>query len=210
MPLKSILLASAIIAAGAAAQAATLVGNGTYAVADDLTLINDGGSTFEFLDLSFTKTQSVASALSTYGGDGFAVADENQITALLDAFGIVYKFIADGDSFTNLGVAFPVAASFTASLSISYFSNASFGNASLGTYANASGTGTYSFLCISEGDCSSGSFTRDYDLSSGNSLVGIFLVREGASISAVPLPAAAPLLAMGVAALALLRRRRRA
>jgi hypothetical protein len=204
MPLKSILLASAIIAAGAAAQAATLVGNGTFAVADDLTLINDGGSTFEFLDLSFTNGQSVTAALSTYGDDGFAVADENQITALLDAFGIVYTFIADGDSFTNLGVAFPVAASFTASLSTT------FNNGSLGTYANASGTGTYSYLCISEGDCSGGSFTSDFNLSSGSSLLGIFLVREDAPISDVPLPAAAPLLAMGVAALALLRRRRRA
>jgi hypothetical protein len=202
MPLKSILLASAIIAAGAAAQAATLVGNGTFAVADDLTLINDGGSTFEFLDLSFTKGQSVTAALSTYGDDGFAVADENQIIALLDAFGIVYAFTAG--TFNDLGVAFPVAASFTASLSITYL------NASLGTYANASGTDTYSYLCISEGDCSGGSFTSDADFSSGSSLLGIFLVREGASISAVPLPAAAPLLAMGVAALALLRRRRRA
>jgi hypothetical protein len=204
MPLKSILLASAIIAAGAAAQAATLVGNGTYAVANDLTLINDGGSTFEFLDLSFTKGQSVTAALSTYGDDGFAVADENQITALLDAFGIVYAFVTGG-SFNNLGVASSVAASFTASLSTTFRSNASFG-----TYANASGTGTYSFLCISEGDCNPSSSTRDFDLSRGNSIVGIFLVREGASISAVPLPAAAPLLAMGVAALALLRRRRRA
>jgi hypothetical protein len=204
MPLKSILLASAIIAAGAAAQAATLVGNGTYAVADDLTLINDGGSTFEFLDLSFTKAQSVASALSTYGGDGFAVADENQITALLDAFGIVYTFIADGGSLNNLGVAFPVAASFTASLSTT------FNDGSLGTYANASGTGTYSYLCISEGTCSDGSFTNDVDLSSGNDQLGIFLVRGGTPPPAVPLPAAAPLLAMGVAALALLRRRRRA
>ena len=205
MPLKSILLASAIIAAGAAAQAATLVGNGTYAVANDLTLINDGGSTFEFLDLSFTLGQSVTTALSTYGGDGFAVADEDQIIALLDAFDIVYAFIADGGSFNNLGVASSVAASFTASLSTTFRSNAS-----LGTYANASGTGTYSYLCISEGDCGGGSLTRDVDLSSGNSTVGIFLVREGASISAVPLPTAAPLLAMGVAALALLRRRRRA
>jgi hypothetical protein len=205
MPLKSILLASAIIAAGAAAQAATLVGNGTYAVANDLTLINDGGSTFEFLDLSFTLGQSVTTALSTYGGDGFAVADEDQIIALLDAFDIVYAFIADGGSFNNLGVASSVAASFTASLSTTFRSNAS-----LGTYANASGTDTYSYLCISEGDCGGGSLTRDVDLSSGSSLLGIFLVREGASISDVPLPAAAPLLAMGVAALALLRRRRRA
>jgi len=202
MPLKSILLASAIIAAGAAAQAATLVGNGTYAVADDLTLINDGGSTFEFLDLSFTKGQSVAAALSTYGGDGFAVADEDQIIALLDAFDIVYAFVTGGP--TDLGVAVPVAASYTASLSTTV------GDASLGTYANAAGTGTYSYLCISEGDCGPTSFTRDLDYSSGAGTLGIFLVRGGTPPPAVPLPAAAPLLAAGIAALALLRRRRRA
>jgi hypothetical protein len=193
------MLGAALIAAGTAAQAATLVGDRTYATTGDLTRIDDGGALLDFLDLTVTKGQTVATATGTYGGDGFAVANAAQITALLDAFGIVYAF--NPGSFADLGASGASAAAFGASLGITYAANAS-----LGTYAESAGSGPYSYLCISSGDCSAASFTGDSDLSSGDSILGVFLVR--AAVSDVPLPAALPLLAVGIAGLTLLGRRR--
>lgn len=127
------------------------------------------------------------------------MANATQITALLDAFDIVYAYTPN--AVTNLGASSASAAAFGASLGIT-----SDFNGSLGTYAEPAGTGPYSYLCISSGDCSYPSFTVDLDLSSGDGIVGIFLVRAG--VSDVPLPAALALLAAGIAGLTLLGRRR--
>jgi hypothetical protein len=104
------MIGAALIAVGTTAQAATLVGAGTYASANDLTRIDNGGAILEFLDLTVTKGQSVATATGTYGGAGFAVSNAAQITALLDAFNIVYAFVPGAS--TEITVPAGMAASF--------------------------------------------------------------------------------------------------
>jgi hypothetical protein len=203
MKLRPLLLAATLIAAGTAAQAATLVGERTYVTAGDLTRIDDGGALLDFLDLTVTTGQSVSDAAADYAGDGFSVATAAQITALLDAFNIVYAFVPGAA--TEMTAPVGMSASF-----VNYF-GATLTSAALGFYEDSSSLNPSAYLCISTATCSAANFTNDRAFASqysidGDGAIGTFLVRAG--VSDVPLPAAAPLLLAGIAGLTLLRRRR--
>ena len=101
-----------------AASAATLLADGTYQNANDLTRINNGSTVLEFLDLPLTTAQTPTQALATYGSAGFTLATASQVTALFDAFGIVYGFVPD--DVYDLG-AVPNAASFVSHLGATQF-----------------------------------------------------------------------------------------
>ena len=63
-----------LFASGAVSPASAdsiLLGTRTLNTANDLTLIDTGGNALEFLDLSVTRGQSVATAVSTHASDGF-------------------------------------------------------------------------------------------------------------------------------------------
>ncbi|MFT7028186.1 MAG: hypothetical protein ACJAVS_002421 [Paracoccaceae bacterium] len=205
--LRNLLLSAALIAAGTTAQAATLVGDRTYATAGDLTRIDDGGALLDFLDLTVTTRQSVSDAAADYAGDGFSVATAAQITALLDAFNIVYAFVPGAA--TEMTVPAGMSASF-----VNYLGNTAAnvpGVAALGFYDDPSSLNPSAYLCISTGTCSPANVTNDRAYASqysidGAASIGTFLVRAG--VSDVPLPAAAPLLLAGIAGLTLLGRRR--
>jgi hypothetical protein len=207
MKLRPLLLAATLIAAGTAAQAATLVGERTYVTAGDLTRIDDGGALLDFLDLTVTTGQSVSDAAADYAGDGFSVATAAQITALLDAFNIVYAFVPGAA--TEMTAPAGMSASFVNYLGTT-LTNVN-GVAALGFYEDSSSLNPSAYLCISTATCSAANFTNDRAFASqysidGDGAIGTFLVRAG--VSDVPLPAAAPLLLAGIAGLTLLRRRR--
>jgi hypothetical protein len=59
-------------------QAATLLPDGTFATAGDLTRVDTGSAILEFLDWSVTDGQSVATALANYSGAGFRWSTERR------------------------------------------------------------------------------------------------------------------------------------
>jgi hypothetical protein len=204
MHVRNLLAAAAFCVSASAASSATLLADGTLNSAGDLTRIEDGGVILEFLDWSVTRGMSVTSALASYSGAGFAVANETQMSALFDAFGMIYAFSA-GES-VNLTASGNVtdaeATAFTATVGTTSQ------NASLATYVDATANSPFVYLCVSLGTCIPSSFSRDADLSTGNQFLGIALVRT-APVEVIPLPAALPLLLAGLGGLGLMARRKR-
>jgi hypothetical protein len=187
--------------AAPAAKAATLLGNGTFQVANDLTRIDNSGTVLEFLDLPTTLGQTEAAALATFGPAGFTLATATQVSALFDAFGIVYNLVPG--TFVDLGASASARASFISFLGIT-ISNP--GQASLGDFdSSGSGIGTRSYFCISTGArCAPDSFVNNRD-ATPDFQIGITLVRtNGEDMNPVPLPTALPLFATGLGALGLL------
>lgn len=180
-----------LFAATGMAHSATLLSDGTMNVPGDVTRIDNGDSVLEFLDWSATVGQSVSSALADYESDGFAVATEEQVAALFDAFGMTYAF--DPGSYFDLTssgfVTGPQAAAFVASL------GESVAGGSLAIYKRG---GNYVYSCISNGGCAPNSFTNDQDYSGGDPSLGVALVRT-ADPAPVPLPLSIIFLATALA-----------
>lgn len=176
------------------AQASVLVGAATLNTSGDLTVVADGQNAYQFLDLSVTRGMSQASALSLYGASGFALASSNDLTRLFGAFG--FSYFSNG-ALSPLTVTADQANSF-----ISYLGT-TFSNESLGSYYDVSHGQSYT--CISVSKCLYGSFVYTRNLSSGNSSVGVYLVRAGAPTN-VPEPGSIALLGLGLAGFAVARR----
>ena len=169
---------------------------------DHTTYTTDTAFGLDWLDLTATRGQTVASALLS--NSGWSYANDSQVSNLLSSFGITYAF---GAGVTPLAATVPQATNFDTLLG----NTNTFGNAAaLGMYFNASVAGS-SYLCISVDGCGPPSFTRDFDLSAtGVENVGTFLVRAAAvDATAVPEPATIALFGAGLACLGALRRRRK-
>lgn len=193
--MKKLLTAALLAASPVSANAALLVGSATYSVAGDLTEVQDGALTYQFLDLTSTQGLSQAVALATYGSGGFTVATSVEMTALYNAFGFTYVAT---NGFAPLGDLTPAeATSF-----IDYFGD-TFDGASLGTYIDA--TYGQSYNCIGFDVCATNGFNNFEDVSGGDALLGVYLVRTAAEI---PEPAMLALFGLGAAALGFARRRK--
>jgi hypothetical protein len=191
---RLILVVSSLVVT-APIQAASLLGNGTLNVADDLTLIDDNGTVLEFLDLTFTVNQTIDEAVTAYAGDGFGFATDDDITALLDAFGTVYQF--SPFTYVDLGATAGSRSSFVSYLGVTS------GNASLGWFdATGAGGNPYTYLCMAISGCGPLSFVNN-QFDPPNSLVGVFLVRT------VPVPAAVWLFGSGLLGLVGVARRKK-
>ena len=149
----------------------------------------------DWLDLSATAGQSVASALSS--NSGWSYANNTQVSNLLSSFGITYVFTAG--IATSMSPTVPQVTNFQSLFGVTGGSGYTLG----GYFNGAVGHSTY--LCISNNICGlGGSFTNDVDLSGGNGIVGVFLVR---SSETVPEPATLALLALGLLGLGFSRRK---
>lgn len=187
------------------AKAATLLGNGTFLTPNDLTLIDNSGHVLEFLDLPTTVGQTEAAALATFSGAGFTLATAMQVSALFDAFGIVYNFVPG--TVVDLGASASARASFQSFLGATVSNSTGLG--SLGDFdSTGSSMGTRSYFCISTGGCGPASFVNNFGLTPSTE-IGITLVRTGTSSAETPLPAALPLFASGSGVLGFLAWRKK-
>jgi hypothetical protein len=129
-----------------------------------------------------------------------AVATDAQVSALFNAFGIVYNFVAN--DFVVLSAASGSEANF-----ISYLGATVGTTASEGHFLPPGGFGD-AYFCIFTGGCPAGSFVYNPPVNVLDQGIGVTLVRTG-DVGATPLPAALPLFAGGLGLIGLLARRRK-
>ncbi len=195
--MKKLLVAALLAVSPVAANAALLLGSATLDSAGDLTQVQDGSQTYQFLDLTSTQGMSQAVALATYGSSGFTVATSTEMTALYNAFGFTY---VSTNGFAPLG-------DLSAAESIDFigYFGSTFTDASLGSYIDL--TYGQSYNCIGFDVCATNGFNNRDDISYGDALLGVYLVR--AAPDEVPEPAILGLFGLGAIALGLGRRRKR-
>lgn len=73
---------------------ATLLPDGSLRAPGDLTVVQEGGTLYEFLDLTATLNVHVNDAIAAFQSDGFSWADASDMTVLLSAFNIAYSINA--------------------------------------------------------------------------------------------------------------------
>lgn len=190
------LLLASVVPAPAMASS-ILLGTGTYTIADDLTRVQTGGNVLEFLDLSRTASQSVATAVGTFSAGGFRWATGAEVSQLFDAFGISYA-VAPNNSVTLSGTT-------AGRVNFVLYLGETLPGASLGWLDDLTTSSLHTYACIGALVCSGGSFTDNTSsFWPADSAIGVFLVRDGAA--AVPEPATWLLLGTGLAAAAAKRR----
>jgi len=168
-----------------------LIGSTQAALIDNGVSTLDTDTGFEWLDLSSTRSMTVTNALSIFGPEGYRYANDTEVEGLLAAFNITYLLSA------GTTIALTTAPSDVA-LFTSLFGPTIASGGSLGGF-ELEGGGRSAYLCISSKSCAfGGSFVSDSNYPLGNSIVGQFLVRGGAT---VPEPGSLALLLLGFLAL---------
>ncbi len=206
--LKRCLSVAAIFAgatlSGPSIAVPVLVGNATLNIANDLTVIQDGGQTLQFLDLTVTQGSTVANALANFGASGFTWATGAEVAQLFEAFGFSYAN-APGQP-TPLNISAANATNFSAYLGYT-FADASLGWIDDLTNPPGFGFDLHTYACISVLACQPSPFVRNTSVGWPAGLeVGVFLVRQAPL--AIPEPGGIALLAVGLIALASSSRRK--
>lgn len=198
MKSKKVLLASSLLTLclGVAHAAPTLVGTSTLETQEDLTLIKDGATTYEFLDFTSTVGMSQKSALALYGPKGFTLGTDEDVSRLFDSFGFSYStnFQASGYPYWGtapLNVSIDTARYFDSYLGITE----SVGDGSLASFRDRKFGQSY--FCVAAFECQPNSFVSNSDFSSGAEALGVVLVRA-ATVTLVPEPSQSALTLIGL------------
>mgnify|MGYP001405728124 CR=1 FL=1 len=102
-------LGSALVSAVMSANAAVLLPDQSIYLPNDLTVVQDGGVIYQYLDLTVTYGVSASSAIADHASNGFRWATASDMATLLSAFNIKYSIApgnvsdltpADGSSWT--------------------------------------------------------------------------------------------------------------
>ena len=194
----SIVALSAAALATPASATPLLIGSATLNLTNDLTVIQDGSQTLQFLDLTSTQGMTIANAVSTFSGDGFHWATGAEVAQLYGAFGITYQSVFNGAVF--LGVSAVLATTYTSYLGITSL------DAAVGFIDDNTDASFHTYSCISVSACRNGAFVANNDqITESNPRLGVFLVRSTAN--PVPEPGTAVLIGFGLAGILALRRR---
>ncbi len=205
-------------------MAGVLLGSADYVGSGDLTRIQVGSNTLEFLDLTLTVGVSVADASTLYASDGFRWASKTEMTELLSSFNMTYSTATSAaqNNQSGLGGSASDHDSF-----VSYLGNtllSSFGSASIGWLDDLSSATHHTYACIGS-SCDNvflGAFTNsttdfwpveDPQVTLQDPTIAVFLVRDAATVVvdpplAVPVPPTLALVGIGFAALGCNRRKR--
>ncbi len=182
------------------ADATTFVGTDTLRTTDDLTIIDDGGLRFAFVDVTSTTDLSSADAVAAFAVDGFGLATLDQVNVLFDAFGIDPFPAPTGSGLTTV----PVNPTADVAGLVDAVGTTAFGSGVIGRVATG---GSVSEICISTAANCSGTTGWVFGTERApSSAIGNFLVREEA-LAAIPLPATGLLLVGAVGGLVAARRR---
>ena len=200
-PLKrwlSIAVLSAAALTTPASATLLLIGSASLNLANDLTVIQDGNQVLQFLDLTSTQGMSVATAVGTFGGDGFHWATGNEVAQLYAAFGFSYESAAA--RITPLVVSPDGVANFTSYLGVTS------DDAAAGWIDDHTDATFHTFSCISVSACRFGSFVNNIAFGwPSEQRLGVYLVRSAANPA--PEPGTAALIGIGLAGIFALRRR---
>ena len=181
-----------------------LVGSATLNIANDLTVIQDGTQTLQFLDLTVTQGSTVATALANFGASGFTWATGADVAQLFEAFGFNYASTPGQASPLNIPAA--NAANFNAYVGITIL-DASLGWIDDNTNPPGFGFDLHTYACISVTACTPGPFVINTGFGwPGLPEIGVYLVRQAPL--AIPEPGGIALLAVGLIALASSSRRK--
>ena len=195
-------LSIAAIAIGATLSGPTiavpvLLGSATLNIANDLTVIQNGAQTLQFLDLTVTQGSTVANALANFGASGFTWATGAEVAQLYAAFGITYA--SAPNQAIDLNAPAGNATNFNAYLGITIF-DASLGWIDDNTSAPGFSFDLHTYACISETGCTPNSFVGSVNFPWPSAQeIGVYLVRQAPI--AIPEPGSIALLALGLVAL---------